>query len=85
MMYFVGLDWAAREHAVCVVDERGAVVTRFTAAHTTSGMADLVARLTKLVGDHRGHAVGAPVAVGPDGLRHACARASARSCRSPAR
>lgn len=48
MMYFVGLDWATREHAVCVVDERGAVVTRFTAAHTTSGMADLVARLTKL-------------------------------------
>jgi hypothetical protein len=48
MMYFVGLDWAAREHAVCVVDERGAVVTRFTAAHTTSGMEDLVARLTKL-------------------------------------
>ena len=48
MMDFVGLDWAAREHAVCVVDERGAVVDRFTTAHTTSGMADLIARLTKL-------------------------------------
>src|SRR5215470_18040604 len=23
MKYYVGLDWAAREHAVCVVDERG--------------------------------------------------------------
>jgi hypothetical protein len=48
MTFFVGLDWATREHAVCVVDERGAVVTRFTAAHTASGMEDLVARLTKL-------------------------------------
>src|SRR5205807_3685057 len=48
MTFFVGLDWATREHAVCVVDERGAVVARFTAAHTASGMADLVARLTKL-------------------------------------
>jgi transposase len=48
MTFFVGLDWATREHAVCVIDGRGAVVTRFTAAHTASGMADLVARLTKL-------------------------------------
>lgn len=48
MSYFVGLDWAAREHAVCVVDERGAVVARFTVAHTAAGMADLVARLGKI-------------------------------------
>jgi transposase len=48
MTFFVGLDWATSEHAVCVVDGCGAVVTRFTAAHTARGMADLVARLTKL-------------------------------------
>ncbi len=36
MRYFVGLDWAAREHAVCVVDGRGAVVVRFTVAHSVS-------------------------------------------------
>jgi transposase len=48
MTYFVGLDWAAREHAVCAVDERGAVVTRFTAAHVADGLDALVARLTKL-------------------------------------
>lgn len=48
MTYFVGLDWAAHEHAVCVVDERGAVVTRFTVAHTAAGMAELTARLGKL-------------------------------------
>jgi transposase len=48
MTYFVGLDWAAREHAVCVIDGRGAVVTQFTVAHTAAGMTDLAARLVKL-------------------------------------
>ena len=48
MQYFVGLDWAAREHAVCVVDGRGAVVAQFTIAHTAAGMTDLAARLIKL-------------------------------------
>jgi transposase len=45
MQYFVGLDWAAREHAVCVLDERGAVTVRFTVAHTDAGMTELVTRL----------------------------------------
>ena len=48
MQYFVGLDWAAREHAVCVIDGRGAVVAQFTVAHTAAGMTDLAARLVKL-------------------------------------
>jgi len=48
MTYFVGLDWAAREHAVCVIDGRGAVVTRFTVTHTAAGMSQLTARLVKL-------------------------------------
>lgn len=48
MSYFVGLDWASREHAVCVVDERGAVVAQFTIAHSAAGMTDLVARLGKV-------------------------------------
>jgi transposase len=48
MTYFVGLDWAAREHAVCVVDEHGAVVTQFMVAHTAVGMVELITRLTKL-------------------------------------
>jgi transposase len=47
MTYFVGLDWATREHAVCAVDERGTIVTRFTATHGADGLT-LVARLTKL-------------------------------------
>ena len=48
MQYFVGLDWASSEHAVCVLDERGVAVNRFPVAHTAAGMADLVGRLTKL-------------------------------------
>ncbi|HSD10443.1 MAG TPA: IS110 family transposase [Candidatus Binatia bacterium] len=48
MSYFAGLDWAAREHAICVVDGRGAVVAQFTVAHSTAGMTELVARLAKV-------------------------------------
>jgi transposase len=48
MRYFVGLDWASREHAVCAVDEAGVVKTRFTVAHTAAGLAELTSRLGKL-------------------------------------
>ncbi|HEX6024889.1 MAG TPA: IS110 family transposase [Solirubrobacter sp.] len=48
MQHFVGLDWAASEHAVCVVDQRGAVVTQFAVAHSAAGLSDLTARLRKL-------------------------------------
>jgi len=47
-MYFVGLDWASREHAVCVIDERGSVTVRFTVEHTAAGMSALVDRLCKV-------------------------------------
>jgi transposase len=45
---FAGIDWASREHAVCAVDARGAVVARFTIAHSVAGMAELLRRLRKL-------------------------------------
>jgi transposase len=48
MRYFVGLDWATREHAVCAIDERGVVKSRFTVAHSAAGMTELAARLRKL-------------------------------------
>jgi transposase len=48
MGYCVGLDWASREHAVCVVDGAGHVVERFTVEHTAEGLAGLASRLTKL-------------------------------------
>src|SRR5215469_3401394 len=42
-----GIDWASADHAVCVVDAGGAVVSRFTAAHTAEGLRMLVARLAR--------------------------------------
>jgi transposase len=48
MRYFVGLDWASREHAVCVVDGRGAIVAQFTVDHSAAGMMNLVARLARI-------------------------------------
>jgi transposase len=47
MRFYAGLDWASAEHAVCVIDEMGKVKTRFTVAHTASGMQELVDRLAK--------------------------------------
>ncbi|MBV9059817.1 MAG: IS110 family transposase [Pseudonocardiales bacterium] len=40
-----GIDWASRDHAVCVVDMAGRVRDRFTAAHDKAGIAGLSARL----------------------------------------
>lgn len=45
---FAGLDWAAEVHAVCVTDQAGTVVDRFTIAHTAEGIAMLIRRLAKL-------------------------------------
>lgn len=47
-MHFVGLDWASRVHAICVLDERGSIVDRFEIDHTDSGLTQLIARLKKL-------------------------------------
>jgi hypothetical protein len=35
MGYFVGLDWASEEHAVCAIDDRGAIKARFTVARAS--------------------------------------------------
>ena len=43
---FGGVDWATDSHAVCVVDDRGAVVAELDAAHTAEGLAGLRRRLT---------------------------------------
>ena len=45
--FFVGIDWAAAEHAVCVLDSGGRRVARFTIAHTAEGFAALARRLGK--------------------------------------
>ena len=48
MRYFVGLDWASREHAICAVNQEGAIKARFTVEHSAAGMAELATQLRKL-------------------------------------
>jgi transposase len=47
-LLFVGIDWAARSHELCVVDEAGRVVSRFGFAHSERGIAGALARLAEL-------------------------------------
>lgn len=44
---FAGIDWAADEHAVCVVDDAGRVVDEFAIGHTAEGFERLVRRLAR--------------------------------------
>ena len=46
--YYVGLDWAAETHAVCVINTDGRPVAQFTIAHSADGIHRLIARLAKL-------------------------------------
>jgi transposase len=42
-----GIDWASADHVACVVDGRGQVTARFTVAHTTAGLTELVRLLRR--------------------------------------
>lgn len=44
---YVGIDWAADEHAVCIIEASGRVVDRFTIAHSAEGFERLVDRLAR--------------------------------------
>ncbi len=46
-LFFVGIDWAAESHAVCVMDQAGKVVARFTIDHSADGITTLIRRLAK--------------------------------------
>ena len=48
MNCFAGLDWASRDHAVCVIDDSGAVRDRFEVTHDAAGLRELLARLAPL-------------------------------------
>ena len=48
MSYFVGLDWASQEHAVCVINEHAQIVWRTTIPHTAAGLTELRTRLARL-------------------------------------
>jgi transposase len=61
--FYVGIDWAAEVHAVCVLDTSGKRVTGFPVAHTAAGFTGLLRRLAKL-----GAPAATPVAIErPDG------------------
>lgn len=47
-LFFVGIDWAAAVHAVCVLDATGRKVAAFTVEHSAAGLAHLVRRLAGL-------------------------------------
>lgn len=42
---YAGIDWAADEHAVCILEESGRVADRFAIAHSAEGFERLVRRL----------------------------------------
>lgn len=42
-----GLDWASAEHTVCVVDEAGGIVDRFTLAHRAAELGSMCRRLVR--------------------------------------
>jgi len=42
-----GVDWARDDHAVSIVDERGREIDRATVEHTTAGLRELLAVLTR--------------------------------------
>jgi len=44
---YVGVDWAAAIHAVCVMTAAGKVLAQFTIEHTADGIASLIRRLAK--------------------------------------
>ncbi|GAB1639960.1 IS110 family transposase [Krasilnikovia sp. MM14-A1259] len=46
--FFVGIDWAAETHAVCVQDEAGRKIAAFTIEHTADGLAGLTRRLARI-------------------------------------
>jgi transposase len=49
--FYVGIDWAAETHAVCVLDAAGKIDAEFTIAHTAAGFAELLTRLGRLARD----------------------------------
>jgi transposase len=45
--FFVGLDWAAETHAVCVINTEGRTLAQFTVEHSADGIAGLIAKLAR--------------------------------------
>jgi len=47
-LHYAGVDWATRTHAVCVVDQHGAIRARFEVPNTGKSFTGLCKRLAKL-------------------------------------
>ena len=47
-LFYVGIDWAAASHAVCVLDNTGRRVAAFSIEHSAAGFTTLVRRLGRL-------------------------------------
>jgi hypothetical protein len=58
VLFYVGIDWAAETHAVCVLDPTGRIKAQFMIGHTAAGFAELLHRLGRLAGDPADVAVG---------------------------
>ena len=51
--WYVGVDWATRQHQICVLDGDGKVVGERQVAHSGAGIGDLCKWLDELSGGHR--------------------------------
>lgn len=47
-LFYVGIDWAAAKHAVCILDDTGRRVAAFSIEHSAAGFTKLVRRLNRL-------------------------------------
>src|SRR5438309_7037027 len=50
MRFFVGIDWASRAHAVCIIDQTGRVRWQDSVPHTAEGLPELVGHLRRFRG-----------------------------------
>src|SRR5260370_40323059 len=50
MRFSVGIDWASRAHAVCILDQSGRVRWEGSVPHTAEGLTQLVGRLRRFRG-----------------------------------
>lgn len=53
-IWFVGIDWATEEHAVCLSDDQGQVLGERTFAHSGTGLAEMIAWILDTTGSHPG-------------------------------
>jgi transposase len=48
MTKFAGIDWGSADHAACVIDDTGAIITQLPVEHSAQGLASLLKRLARI-------------------------------------